>query len=139
MGKAGFSLIEVLVALVLLAGCLLVLQPLGGLMGHSGQTQRSLVVQLALQGLAEQIKAEWHNPQTFRDNCWQGGQLPQGWTLRVWVQDLDKSGQALKPQQPLGVCGQSQPSESWFKRVHLQALRQEQVHHEWVLDLARPR
>lgn len=92
-GQQGFTIVEVLVAIVLLT--VIVLAVLTPLTGFFGLTRRSNVQTGATQNVqrtVEVIRGEWLNATRYEQACWSGN-LPNV-NLQIQITNLDPNGVA---------------------------------------------
>lgn len=108
---AAFTLVEVLVALALLAILLAAVAPLSGLFGVARASETSLSLDARLFDAAERVRAAWSDPANYAGRC--GVTVNAEVTVSAWA--LDDSGGSS----PAATCSAVQARPPALLRVRV--------------------
>ncbi|PYE54436.1 prepilin-type N-terminal cleavage/methylation domain-containing protein [Deinococcus yavapaiensis] len=123
--ETAFTLVEVLVALALLALVLTVVAPLSGLFGMARASETSLTLDARLFEASERVRAAWRNPANYAGRCG----VTVDANVRVTASALDGSSGPT----PASTCSTFQLHPPALLRVRV-ALGETIL----VFDVARP-
>jgi len=136
-GRSGFSIIEVLIATVIL-GVLVgaLVGPLGGLFRMTQDNQKLLDNTTLAQQVVERVVREWQDPDKFSRSCLDAATpLPAGVSIEV----IDLTDKADVASAPYALRSCSGPADSvLLKRVRVTANTSGRKAAVITLDIARP-